>query len=235
MAISAALLAAATARALNQAANDAAARRRSENRLASSQTTNANGHEMTFPIPEGIPSAVTLPELRLLQEHAHEAGTVLEIGTHYGFTCIGMALAGAHVTSVDPHNEGPAGNRDTWEPFLHNLWRHNLPFAVIECSSRSVDPPMGLPVVNVAKVPIEQFHFEAPWRWGLVFIDGDHTWPAPLRDFEIAKAHLVEGGKIAFHDVTPRWPGVWDTVTEVQRQGWAKIAQVGTLAVYKRP
>lgn len=187
-----------------------------------------------FPIPEGVPSAVTLPELRLLQHYAHEAGTVLEIGTHYGFTCIGMALAGAHVTSVDPHFEGPADAPDTWEPFLHNLWRHWLPFAIIENSPPAVDPPPGLPMVNAARVAIEDFHFEAPWRWMLVFIDGNHTWPCPWRDAEIAMAHLAPGGYIAFHDVTPRWPGVWRAAGELCASGWDCVASVGTLAIYQK-
>ena len=73
-----------------------------------------------YPLPHGVPTFVTIPELRLLQKYAHEAGTVLEIGTWYGYTAIGMALAGAHVTSVDPHNACDQGGEDTWEPSLAN-------------------------------------------------------------------------------------------------------------------
>jgi len=174
-----------------------------------------------FPVPEGVPSAVTLPELRLLQRYAHEAGTVLEIGTHYGFTCIGMALAGAHVTSVDPHFEGPADAPDTWQAFLANCRRYEL----IEPYARRVTP---------WRIAIESHPFYEDEAFGLVFIDGNHTWPCPWRDAEIAMAHLVPGGYIAFHDVTPRWPGVWRAAGELCASGWDCVASVGTLAVYQK-
>lgn len=180
-----------------------------------------------FPVPEGIPSAVTLPELHLLQRYAFEAGTVLEIGTHLGFTCIGMALAGAHVTSVDPHNEGPEG-ASTWEPFLANVARHHIRIGV------GIEPWQGpieiAPLTYLAR--LRPYGGEA--KWGLVFIDGDHVAPAPWRDAEIAMAHLEENGWIAFHDVTPRWPDVWEAAKRLEASGWRKLEQVGTLAVFTK-
>jgi hypothetical protein len=189
-----------------------------------------------FPVPEGVPSAVTLPELRLLQRYAHEAGTILEIGTHYGFTCIGMALAGAHVTSVDPHFEGPADAPDTWEPFLANVERHG--FEPRSCAGDEDACYLGRDDTILAyRVPVESRQSFLPIGWrgfGLVFIDGNHTWPCPWRDAEIAMAHLVPGGYIAFHDVTPRWPGVWRAAGELASSGWDCVASVGTLAVYQK-
>lgn len=181
-----------------------------------------------FPVPEGIPSAVTLPELALLQNFAHEAGTVLEIGTHYGFSCIGMALTGAHVTSVDPHDQGPEG-ASTWEPFLANVARHSIRVGV------GIEPWQG-PIENA---PLSYLAGLRPYggaaRWGLVFIDGDHVAPAPWRDAEIAMAHLAPGGWIAFHDVTPRWPDVWQAALQLNAKGWREVGREGTLGVYQRP
>lgn len=200
------------------------------------------------PVPQGVSTSVTYPELRLLQRYAHEAGTVLEIGTHYGFTCIGMALAGAHVTSVDPHYEGPANDPDTWVPFRENVHRH---FPIWSYSDVHEEP------YDFRIWGADKHHYQTDCRmtsqdwalreerfinapdmigggFGLVFIDGDHVWPAPMRDSQIARQHLRAPGYIAFHDVTPNWPGVWRTVEELLRGDvLVKLDQVGTLAVYQ--
>lgn len=190
-----------------------------------------------FPVPHGVHTSVTYPELRLLQRYAHEAGTVLEIGTHYGFTCIGMALAGAHVTSVDPHFEGPADNPDTWEPFLANCTRHQIGIG----PPPQADAPRDGSILPWRK-PIEEWEENCRRNWqvygdteyGLVFIDGNHVWPCPMRDSQIARAHLRAPGYLAFHDVTPNWPGVYRTTEELTRSGEiVKLEQVGTLAVYQ--
>ena len=173
-----------------------------------------------WPKPEGISSAVTLPELELLQTYAAEARRVLEIGTHFGFSCIGMALAGAHVISVDPHYEGPANAPDTWAPFLANVERHGVRDRVFP-----------------HRLPVEEWIDNPGWtirHWGMAFIDGDHVWPYPLRDARIAERHMTSPGHLAFHDVTERWPGVYRAVTELQAEGWKRLDQVGTLAVYQK-
>ena len=185
-----------------------------------------------WPKPEGISSAVTLPELELLQTYAHEARRVLEIGTHFGFSCIGMALAGAHVTSVDPHYEGPVDAPDTWEPFLANLRRHHISYSTINVAI-AADARPGEVFAIRATIEDPRLRFEGR-PFGLVFIDGNHVWPCPWRDTEIALAHLVEPGYIAYHDVTPRWPGVWRATQELEASGRArKLEQVGTLAIYQ--
>ncbi|HYR17903.1 MAG TPA: class I SAM-dependent methyltransferase [Myxococcales bacterium] len=192
-----------------------------------------------FPVPQGVRSSVTLYELALLQRFAHEAGTVLEIGTHFGFTCIGMALAGAHVTSVDPHYEGPADAPDTWEPFLRNVERHELPMAgtrhaelvALYADGRGVVEPYRDISEN-----IDHYRMGAEIRsWGMVFIDGDHVWPRPWHDVVIAKRHLAASGYIALHDVTPDWPGVFRAAKQLEQQGWPEVGRAGTLRVYQRP
>jgi len=177
-----------------------------------------------FPVPSGVPTSVTLPELKLLQKYA--AGRrVLEIGTHFGFTCIGMALARAHVTSVDPHYEGPADRPDTWEPFLANCRRHGFnPGSLADAAHHII----------ASRATIESLEPFLPLRFDLVFIDGDHVWPYPLRDAGIAFAHLGEPGLIAYHDVTPNWPGVWRATQELCESGkLRRLEQVGTMAVYQ--
>lgn len=184
-----------------------------------------------FPVPEGIPSAVTLPELALLQRFAHEAGTVLEIGTYLGFTCIGMALAGAHVTSVDPHNEGPGGS-STWEPFLRNIERHGFLPVTIAPFIFGWYQEQG--TITVYHMPVEMRFSTPDTKWAGIFIDGDHVAPAPWRDAEIAMAHLAPGGWIAFHDVAPRWPDVWQAALQLNAKGWREVGREGSLRVYQK-
>jgi hypothetical protein len=193
-----------------------------------------------FPVPQGVPTSVTLHELALLQRFASEAGTVLEIGTHYGFSCIGMALAGAAVTSVDPHFEGPADAPDTWEPFLLNVTRHGLPLAGLRQAGLVHAFAAGVGVVEPYRdisENIDQYQHagEGARLWGMVFIDGNHVWPCPWRDAEIAMAHLAEGGRIAFHDVTPNWPGVYRAALQLEAKGWREQGRAGTLRVYRQP
>lgn len=157
---------------------------------------------------------------------------VLEIGTLWGFSAIGMAMAGARITSVDPHYEGPTPQTaDTWEPFLTN-WRRYFPLE--EWTNQMA---WGLQLCAYRQ-PIEEFQFRyagvAGGPYGLVFIDGDHGWPAPRRDIEIALAHLKPPGYIALHDVTMNWPPVWRAAGELEESGQARvIAWERTMRVYQ--
>jgi predicted O-methyltransferase YrrM len=178
---------------------------------------------LAYPVPVGVRSSVTLHELALLQRFAAEAQTVLEIGTHFGFSCIGMALAGAHVTSVDPHYEGPADNPDTWEPFLRNVARHGV--------ADDIDAYRDI----AENIDHYRHAGERHQEWGMVFIDGDHVWPRPHHDAELARRHLTDPGYIAFHDVTPNWPGVYRAALYLEeRQGWREVGRANTLRVYRR-
>jgi|SRR5215471_569911 len=175
-----------------------------------------------FPLPSGIPTYITLPEMRLLQHYAHEAQTVLEIGTHYGFSAIGMALAGAHVTSVDPHMGGPADRPDTWEPFLAN------------CRRNGFDPGIVAAITPIRATIESQVQYMQHSRFGLIFIDGDHTHPAPMRDARIALAHLTAPWYVAFHDVTPGWMDVWLATRQLLRTGALELVeQERYLAIYR--
>jgi predicted O-methyltransferase YrrM len=198
-----------------------------------------------FPVPQGVPTSVTLHELALLQRFASEAGTVLEIGTHYGFSCIGMALAGAHVTSVDPHFEGPANDPDTWEPFRRNCEANGFPLLYDQGALRTFgNANLAHDDIEAIRAAIEDVGDPRIWGvggsaprrpFGLVFIDGNHVWPCPWRDAEIAMAHLAEGGRIAFHDVTPNWPGVYRAALQLEAKGWREEGRAGTLRVYRQP
>jgi Methyltransferase domain len=185
---------------------------------------------LDYPAPRGVPTHVTLYELAMLQRYAHEAGTVLEIGTLYGFTCIGMALAGAHVTSVDPHLGGPANAPSTWEPFLANCRRHGF-----EPSPMPQSWGLGGPgAIQVLRAPIEAQPGMVFVTFGMAFLDGDHVAPRPYEDGLIALAHLAEPGYVAYHDVGGRFPDVDHAVARLVHEGrMVELDRAGFLRVYR--
>lgn len=119
--------------------------------------------------------------------------TVLEFGSAFGYTSVGMALAGArHVTAVDPH----------WQLQSRPVMEANLA------------------AYGVAhKVTIEEGYSGAHegTGYGLVFIDGDHQYAACRDDLIHATRVLTPGGSIACHDYGEDCccPGVRQAVDEV--------------------
>lgn len=217
-----------------------------------------------WPVPEGVATAVTLAELELLQDFAYrsEDGRALEVGTHLGFSCIGMAMVNAWVVSIDPHVDGPAGS-STWLPFLANLRRHRIggswwtkpgfgtailddepaDWGPVDAWRMTFQGAHGLPHWSGQAGPLWSWDVGpqgegpvvmVPKRFGFVFIDGDHLAPSPSRDLELARHHLREGGFIAVHDVTPRWPGVWQAVRDHEKADHLEeVAAQGVLRIYR--
>lgn len=186
---------------------------------------------VTYPVPRGVPTSMTLHELRLLQKYAALAGTVLEIGTLYGFSCIGMALACAHVTTVDPHTNGVLGDTDTWEAFRQHAGRHGFQPSPLPGSWR----PGGTGYIQALRCHAEDLDPDMRYvQFGMAFIDGDHGGEAPLRDARIALAHLREPGYLAFHDVRPNFQAVTFAVEVLEHEGAVhRLEQAGGLVVYQ--
>lgn len=179
-----------------------------------------------WPLPAGVPTALIPPETVLLQRYAARAGLVLEIGTWYGYSAIAMALAGAHVITVDPHTElgSPGPGLTTWEPFQNHL-----------ASSGVADR------ITVARMNSDQYFGElakAPPgpTLPMAFIDGDHNREQVARDIANAHQALMLDGKLVLHDIhNPGWPGVTEAAAELlPGLGWEKIDQVRWMAVYIR-
>jgi len=128
---------------------------------------------------------------------------VLEIGSAFGYSAVVMALAGADVTAVDPHAWIPG----SYEAMLANLAAHG--------------------VTDKVEV-IRESSFQAlPWlgsegtRYGLVFVDGDHSAEAVRHDVGWALKLLEPGGTLAVHDTTETCccPGVALAIGELFPEG----------------
>lgn len=54
--------------------------------------------------------------------------------------------------------------------------------------------------------------------WSLIFVDGDHDGPAPLRDAEVCAQHAAADAMVLFHDLAS--PDVARGLDYFRRQGW---------------
>ena len=116
------------------------------------------------------------------QRFAPRAGDVLEVGSAFGFSAIAMALAGAHVTAVDPH----AGEL----PNSLEVMRANLAAYEVADRVEIIAEPS-----QTALPRLELGSFD------LVFIDADHREPAVTHDVEWALKLLRPGGWLCCHDL----------------------------------
>lgn len=167
-----------------------------------------------------IPTWTTSAELTALYELALSrppGARVLEIGSYLGAsTCyLGAALVrvGGTLTCVDTwQNETmPEGERDTYAEFLKNVApiRDRLTLVRKRCEDLRPSDLAG------------PFH--------LIFLDGDHSYEATKREFELAAGMLAEGGVIACHDAAC-FEGVARVVGEMMSSGqWRADGIVGNL------
>ena len=174
------------------------------------------------PVPDGPPmlSSVTPDEAAQLARLA--AGKrVLEIGAAYGYSAIVMALGGAeHVTSVDDHN-GRTWLGDTFTVMRRNLAACGVSDRVSMVCGRSE---------NVLPALAARFGTS----FGLIFIDGDHTYAAVRADILNALPLLDGGGVLACHDYGEvGCPGVKQALDELFPAGPDELT--GTLFQVRPP
>ena len=131
----------------------------------------------------------TIEESWALRQVAEESGTVLEVGTAWGYSAILMALAGAEVWSVDPHTD-----HATWGELNRNLDSYRVRDRVH-------------PLKQYSQVALPSY-LEQGAQFDAAFIDGDHSYLACNFDLWHALRLVRPGGVIAAHDYTPAWAGV---------------------------
>jgi SAM-dependent methyltransferase len=152
---------------------------------------------------------------------------VLEIGSFCGRSTICLAQTALLVDCIDPF-DGRATDQpgSTLEKFRANLRRYGVDLRVTahQGTSDEVAPTL------------------AP-RFGLVFIDGDHSLESVRSDIAHARRRLKPGGLIAFHDYrlfrgevgAAFDPGVTEAVNELLAAGGELLHRVDSLAVVRPP
>jgi predicted O-methyltransferase YrrM len=142
-----------------------------------------------------ISTSVTPAETAELQRLA-TGRQVLEIGSCFGYSALQMALAGAmHVLAVDPHMEkdgGIPGSIGTMRAALRQL---GVEDRVTIC-------------LNWSHVVMPALYAMGA-RFGLIFIDGDHSPEGVTSDLRWARQLVAAGGAICCHDFEEeQCPGV---------------------------
>jgi predicted O-methyltransferase YrrM len=147
-----------------------------------------------------IPTSLTEAEIERLVELA-EGEDVLEIGTAFGYATCWMAKVAKSVTTVDPHKDIPG----TLEALHRNLITCGVQDKVTVLVESSLDFLAQLADLGTSDI-----------RFGLIFVDGDHSAAAVARDAKSAYLLARPDGVICFHDYGEEsCPGVKEALDDV--------------------
>ena len=125
----------------------------------------------------------------------------LEIGCWLGWSTAHLASGGVVLDVVDPALASP----QIYESVDQSL------------RSAGVRSNVNLyPGYSPEKV--EEIAQENDRRWSLIYIDGNHDAPAPLRDAEVADRYAAEDALILFHDLAS--PDVAEGLNYLRDRGW---------------
>jgi predicted O-methyltransferase YrrM len=160
-------------------------------------------------------------------------GAIVEIGSWMGLStawlAAGSKAAGRErVHAVDVFDGGPMlkeldvirSEGTTYHRFTENLEGLGL-FDHVE------------PVVAESSAAAQR------WTQGairLLFIDGDHRYPAVRQDFDLWSAHVAVGGLIVLDDVSEGYPGVVQLFNEVlaDAKHWQHLLHAGKTQTFRK-
>lgn len=146
-----------------------------------------------------IRTAVTPKEAEELERIAM-GRTVLELGSHFGFSTVVMARVALRVVAVDWHRgDGHAGPDSTLTDYFQNLDDYEVRDKVISMVGRFEDV---LPM-------LKHDSFDA------AFIDGQHLYEDVKRDAIMTLPLLKPESFLAFHDYGPEHFGVKQAVDDL--------------------
>jgi len=179
---------------------------------------------------EATEGAISLEECDLLYGLAAQivTGCIVEIGSYRGRSTVALALgsmAGARVPvyAIEPHERFTGVLGGQFEPtdrteFFKNMVRADVAEIVrlVNLSSEVVTPGWSEPV-------------------GMLWIDGDHRYPAVKRDFDCWASFLIPQAIVAFHDSLDPNLGPARVIAEAVRlRRFDKVLQLGLTAVLRR-
>jgi glycosyltransferase involved in cell wall biosynthesis len=140
--------------------------------------------------------------LMMLAHSGKGIGEIVEIGSFMGLStswlAIGSKKAGREkVTAVD-HFKGSPEHQPGAEAECRNIVSEGTTFRKFMKNIKDAG-------VNDHITPIKASSEEAAATWTspirLLFIDGEHSYDASKKDFELWSPFVVSGGYIAFHDI----------------------------------
>ena len=175
-----------------------------------------------------LPGMLTLAEIDCLfqlGQFDQRSGVIVEIGSWKGKSTVALArgarkVDGAKIYAIDPHKILPEEGyyEDTEAEFRKTLLQAGVDDCVVPMIMTSEEAARG---------------WNQPVR--LLWIDGDHRYPAAKLDFTLWEPHLVEGGILAMHDtIRKRGPKrvLWE---EVFRSGrFQEIAIVDNITAMRK-
>jgi predicted O-methyltransferase YrrM len=169
-------------------------------------------------------------ETQLLYDLARQAqgGCIVEIGSYHGRSTVALAIgtrAGQRVRvyAIDPFVPftGPAGGK--YGALDRVLFIRNLLLAGVG----ELVWPIHLTAEQASKGWSEPI--------SLLWIDGDHTYPAARADFDNWAPYVLPGGIVAFHDSTREDLGPKRVVAEVLATGaYEKLGLVSSLTYLRK-
>jgi len=151
-------------------------------------------------LPEEIEMFINVGEDKRLP-----SGHILEIGTNTGATTAGLSRANDRrdkeemVVSLDPY-PGKAFSCAVRLLCAANATLYSKNVIAMQCSLEQLQKVFGNRRV-----------------FRMIFIDGDHSYDASKKDYELAKEMLVPNGIIIFHDTTNEIYGVKDLWNELTK------------------
>lgn len=124
----------------------------------------------------------------------------LEVGCFMGWSACHMAAGGVTLDVIDPWL-GDAALRDS---------------VVASATSAGCAGTMRLHAAS-SPAAVEALGRQGR-RWSLIFIDGDHSFPAPVRDAVVCERYAAPDALILFHDLNA--PPVAEGLYFLRDRGW---------------
>jgi len=157
-------------------------------------------------LAEGTFAGLHPLEVDLFRQHLKGTkGLGVEIGCCDGYSsAVILDASGLHLTSIDPFIP------DSMEPSLVGSKERYLENVKPFDKEGSVDRMTGRRSGLINGYAHDHAGHALSWtdeRLSFLFIDGDHTYPAVLQDFEDWTPLLATGGILAMHDARMGRPG----------------------------
>ncbi len=149
---------------------------------------------------------VSRDEAHLLYNNAlsFRGQQALEIGCWMGWSACHLALAGVELDIIDP--------------VLANQEIQKSVVASLQAALDSTGQKKRI-TLHPAQSPqhVDQLGRQG-CRWSLIFIDGDHESPGPLRDAQACEKYAKDDALILFHDLAA--PAVAQGLDHYRKRGW---------------